>query len=165
MDSTLPLLIGASGAAYLLLRKKKSLPGANVVITATKPSGYQTPPSANPADLAIPKSEVVDIQGFGAAYAPATPKLIALSAEVLQRQALAASKCPKLTESYKDLATDVAYQLTLPGDPGYVDTLAGQLKTLNATCNQGVAAVPPSSAGSMLPLFAIAGIAAYLMFS
>jgi len=193
MSSTLPILVGAGAAAYLLLKKKKPA-GPNVVITATapikatQPSGYQMPPTANPADLAIPKSDIVDIHGFGA-FGQVSSQLVALSAEVLQYQPVATVKCPKLVESYKELASDINYQMTLAtsgqADSGYTATLAAQLKNLNNACNQGVSAKVPakpaprtvvaknivpdvprsSGSGSMLALFAVAAVGAYLMFS
>lgn len=176
MGSTLPLLIGAGAGAYLLLRKKKT-PGPNVVITpikASPPSAYQMPPTASPTDLAPPKEEIVDIQGLGAASDSASTKLKTLSATVLQYQAVAASKCPNLVGSYKDLANDIVYQMTLDdagqGDASYVATLEAQLKQLNSTCaSKGTATVapaaPPSAGGGVLPLFAVAGIFAYLALS
>jgi len=105
---------------------------------------------------------VREFGGFG------SDTLKSLSAEILQHQAVAEVKCPKLAESYKDLANDIAYQLVI-GNDSLTSDISFQLKTLNDLCNkQGTSAVPPAppakKSSMLLPMIAVAGIAAYLLF-
>lgn len=185
MSSALPLLIGAGAAGYLLLRKKKTAV-PNVVIKASPPSAYQMPPAASPTDLAPPPSEIVDIQGFGASGDQGSVTFASISDifEALDYASnsakVAATKCPKSASAYKGVVADID-DIIEKYSPNYppastVATAKQGIESANVLCRAEAKAAgvvlptalvldTPHSSGSMLPLFAVAGIAAYLLFS
>jgi len=94
---------------------------------------------------------------------------------------VAASKCPKSAAAYTDVVKDIDDIITkyLPDYPPHTTVAPAkqQIEAANVLCRGEAAAAgkvitapelvldAPHTGGSMLPLFAVAAIGAYLMFS
>lgn len=103
-----------------------------------------------------------------------TAQISALSVKVLQQQALASTRCPKLVSRYAFLAESVAYALNRSSFTSF-DDLVETLADLDAECAK--ANVPPivvgpamyvtaGSGNSRVPwwLWVAGGVGLYLMF-
>ena len=123
----------------------------------------------------------MSMRGFGEMSFAAISDIFEAREYATNSAKAAASKCPKSASAYKDVVEDIDNLITkyLPDYPPHttVATAKQQIESANVLCRAEAKAagvvlpaslvldVPHSSSGSMLPLFVVAGIAAYLLFS